>query len=320
MEQISLECVNFIELCEISGIVNQMDVELSTDMFIMYLATEKGLSDSYQSSVRQSLMWLGRYMEEFKVERLEDLGTEDLAGFLAWRKKAGIGVGSMRVLTVHLKVFFRYLVARKGYPADIAEPLMAPKEGMHLPDVLGQEEVQNMLDGIDTISPLGMRDLAMLELFYASGLRLSELSNLTLDALDLDDGFVRVTGKGNKTRQVPVGQRAIEAVQLYLTRERPTLVKAKTGSHVFITVRGGKVSPERLREIVKQRAKEAGIRSTMYPHLLRHSFATHLLQNGADLRVIQEMLGHADISTTQIYTHVEQKQLQKAHKSFHPRG
>jgi len=170
------------------------------------------------------------------------------------------------------------------------------------------------------MKPLGMRDSAILELFYASGLRLSELGLLTLDKIDLDDGFVRVTGKGNKTRLVPVGKRAVDAIQLYLTRERPSLVKAKTKSHVFISVRGGALSSERLREIVKQRAKNAGIETKMYPHLLRHSFATHLLQNGADLRVIQEMLGHADISTTQIYTHVEQKQLKQAHASFHPRG
>ncbi len=297
-----------------------MNLERAIDLFMLYLATEKGLSAAYQSSVRQSLEWLGRYLDEVKLSRLEDLGTEELAAFLAWRKKGGVGLGTMRVTTVHLKVFFRFLVARKHHAIDVAEPLSAPKEGAHLPEVLSIEEVGNLLESIDLVAPLGMRDKAILELFYASGLRLSELSNLTLNMVDLDDGFVRVTGKGNKTRLVPVGERAIDAIKLYLSRERPSLVKPKTRSHVFLSVRGGPVSPERLREIVKQRAKAAGIESTMYPHLLRHSFATHLLQNGADLRVIQEMLGHADISTTQVYTHVEQKQLKKAHRSFHPRG
>ena len=297
-----------------------MEIGASAERYIFYIATEKGLSAAYQSSVRQSLEWLARYMEVKKYTTLENLGTEELAAFLAWRKKEGIGLGSLRVLTVHLKVFFRYLVAREGFAVDIAEPLLSPKEGQHLPDVLQAEEVEELLNSIDRLSPLGLRDLALLELFYASGLRLSELSELTLDRLDLDDCFVRVTGKGNKTRLVPVGKRAIEAIQNYLTQERPKLVKATTKSHVFITVRGGKISPERLREIVKTRAKQAGIETTMYPHLLRHSFATHLLQNGADLRVIQEMLGHADISTTQLYTHVEEKQLKRAHQSFHPRG
>ncbi len=297
-----------------------MNLKSSTDAFLFYLATERGLSPAYQSSVQQSLEWLGRFLEKEKITSLLELGTDELSVFLSSRKKDGINTGSLRVTTVHLKIFFRFLVSRKNFPVDIAEPLLSQKPGQHLPEVLHVEEISTLLDSIDTMAPLGMRDAAMLELFYASGLRLSELANLTLDQIDLDDRFLRVTGKGNKTRQVPVGKRAIDATQLYLSRERPTLIKPKTRSHVFLSIRGGPLSSERLREIVKKRAANAGIKSTMYPHLLRHSFATHLLQNGADLRVIQEMLGHADISTTQIYTHVEQKQLKQAHKSFHPRG
>jgi integrase/recombinase XerD len=297
-----------------------MQLEHAIDGFIFYLATERGLSPAYQQSVRQTLDFLGRYMKLQKIASIEDLGTENLAGFLAWRKKEGIAVGSLRVNTVHLKVFFRFLVVRKNYHADIADALLAPRDVQHLPDVLHLEEVKNLLGSIDTLKPLGMRDVAILELFYASGLRLSELASLKLEVIDMDDGFVRVTGKGNKTRLVPVGSRALEAIRNYLARERPSLVKAKTKSHVFLSNRGGPLSPERLREIVKKRAKDAGIDFNMYPHLLRHSFATHLLQNGADLRVIQEMLGHADISSTQIYTHVEQEQLKKTHKRFHPRG
>jgi integrase/recombinase XerD len=141
-----------------------------------------------------------------------------------------------------------------------------------------------------------------------------------LETLDLDDGFIRVTGKGNKTRIVPVGGRARAALEHYLANERPKLVKPHTSSQIFLSVRGGPLSPDRVRQIVKHRAKQAGIEQNMYPHLLRHSFATHLLQNGADLRVIQELLGHADIATTQIYTHVDDQRLKKVHQQFHPRA
>jgi len=182
-----------------------MKIEQGIEFFVMYIATEKGQSAAYQTSVRQSLDWLSRFMNQHSIAQLGDLGTEELAAFLAWRKKEGASAGTLRVMTVHLKVFFRFLVSRHGFLADVAEPLMAPKEGQHLPDVLQPEQVRDLLDGIDVIKPLGLRDAALLELFYASGLRLSELAGVTLDALDLDDGFVRVTGKGNKTRLVPVG-------------------------------------------------------------------------------------------------------------------
>jgi integrase/recombinase XerD len=180
--------------------------------------------------------------------------------------------------------------------------------------------VGKLLDSIDRAIRLGRRDRAILELFYSSGLRLSELCKLRLEMIDFDEGFVRITGKGNKTRVVRVGTKAREAVTDYLTNERPDLVSKKTSSHVFLSVRGTLISPDRVRQIVKERAKLAGIDQNVYPHLLRHSFATHLLEGGADLRVIQELLGHADISTTQIYTHVDRQRLKSIHKRFHPRG
>lgn len=297
-----------------------MGISQATEAFIIFIATERGLSSAYQLSLRQSLESLEKYLFEKNVKDLTDLGVEDLAAFLSWRKKQGLGAASLRVLTVHLKVFFRFLVARHQFPADIADPLLSAKTAQLLPDVLHMDQVELILNSIDLDSLLGRRDKAIIELFYASGLRLSELSHLTLDRLDLDDGFVRVTGKGKKTRLVPVGRKALDAIEQYLSKTRQALVKSKTRSHLFLSVRGTALSPERLREIVKQRAKAAGIDSKIYPHLLRHSFATHLLENGADLRVIQEMLGHADISTTQIYTHVEQKRIKKAHVMYHPRG
>ena len=289
------------------------------DQFIMFLAIERGLSSAYQSSVRQSLDSLAEWADERKLP-LADIGTQELADFVAFRKSEGLANASLRILVVHLKIFFRHLSRGERIAADVAEPLISPKVEKQLPDTVQFEMVTQLLESIDHMKRLGKRDRAMLELFYASGLRLSELCHVRLENLDTEQGLIRVTGKGNKTRIVPVGVSARDAIERYVKLERPELVKAKTSSHLFISVRGGPLSPDRVRAIVKQRAEAAGIKQTMYPHLLRHCFATHLLENGADLRVIQEMLGHADISTTQIYTHVDQKRLKSLHQQFHPRG
>jgi integrase/recombinase XerD len=292
-------------------------VEQETDAFILYLATERGLSPAYQLSVRQTLdalaAWLGK-------TPLADVGTDELTAFLGRRKDAGLAASSLRITTVHLKVFFRWLAARGKLPMDPAEPLLSPRPEQHLPETLHGSEVARMLDSIDTTQFLGKRDRAMLELFYASGLRLSEVCSARLENLDRDEHFIRVTGKGNKTRIVPVGRTAEEMLDRYLASERKELVNKKSSSHIFLSVRGGKLSPDRVRQVVKERAAMAGIDQNVYPHLLRHSFATHLLEGGADLRVIQELLGHADISTTQIYTHVDSARLKAVHKKFHPRG
>ena len=290
------------------------------DQFLLYLATERGLSTAYQLSIRQTLDKLVGWSEKKQIQSWDDIGTDELSAFLIEQKDGGLSSASLRIVIVHLKVFFRYLAGKHITSADPAEPLLPPRGDMHLPETLNEQHVRSILESVDTTKLLGRRDLAILEMFYASGLRLSELCGARLENLDLDEGFVRVTGKGGKTRIVPVGGKALEAVQGYLKNERPELVKQKTSSWIFLSIRGGKLSPERVREIVKQRAKNAGIEQNVYPHLLRHSFATHLLQNGADLRVIQDMLGHADISTTQIYTHVDEKGLKSVHQQFHPRG
>ena len=291
-------------------------MEASCDQFIRYLATERGLSEAYQLSVRQSLDALAKWM---KIP-LRDLGTDELAAFLSDRKKAGLNAASLRITTVHLKVFFRWLVIKGSLEMDPAEPLLAPRPDMTLPETLHASELVKLLESIDPSLPLGRRDLAILELFYSSGLRLSELCKARLEWMDFEEGFLRVTGKGGKTRIVRVGHKAREAISNYIVNERPGLVTKKTSSHIFLSVRGGALSPDRVRQIVKERAKFAGIDQNVYPHLLRHSFATHLLEGGADLRVIQELLGHADISTTQIYTHVDRQRLKAVHKQFHPRG
>jgi integrase/recombinase XerD len=290
------------------------------DSFILFLATERGLSDAYQLSVRRTLETLAGWAEERKFTAWRELGVEELSNYLADQKGKGLEASSLRIGLVHLKIFFRFLVSRNLIEADSAEPLLSPKTGSYLPETLHEVQIVTLLESIDTTRPLGSRDLAILELFYASGLRLAEVCTVRLETLDLDDGFIRVTGKGNKTRIVPVGRRARVALEHYLANERPKLVKPHTSSHLFLSVRGGPLSPDRVRQIVKHRAKQAGIEQNMYPHLLRHSFATHLLQNGADLRVIQELLGHADIATTQIYTHVDDQRLKKVHQQFHPRA
>lgn len=292
-------------------------MERETESFIRWIAIERGLSDAYQLSVRRSLDALAKWL---KGRPLKDVGTDELAAFLSQRKKDGLTAASLRITAVHLKVFFRWLAAKGNLEMDPAEPLLSPRPDQNLPETLHAREVEKLLDSIDPSAPLGRRDKAMLELFYSSGLRLSELCGLRLETTDFEDGFLRVTGKGNKTRVVRVGTKAREAVEDYLSNERPRLVTKKTSSHVFLSVRGGALSPDRVRQIVKERAKMAGIGQNVYPHLLRHSFATHLLEGGADLRVIQELLGHADISTTQIYTHVDRQRMKSIHKRFHPRG
>ena len=291
------------------------------DHFILYLATERGLSDNYQLSVRTSLEAAVTWLEKERgVTAPDQVKLEHLTDYLAKRKADGLAAASLRLIMIALKIFFRFLVARKGLAKNVADELVAPRLEQYLPETLNGPEVERILESIRGDRPLGLRDRALLEMLYSSGLRVSEVVNATLDRIDLNARFIRVIGKGNKTRIVPVGRRAVEAVEAYLTTERPTLVTRKTGNHIFISVRGTRLTTQRVWQIAKKRAELAGIETHVYPHLFRHSFATHLLTNGADLRVIQELLGHADISTTQIYTHVDQGRLKAVHKRFHPRA
>lgn len=309
------------------------------DGFILYLATERGLSDSYQLSTRLSLEAFATWLErrkigEAEVERLlaageelppveiavSDVTLDQISDYLAHKKRLGLAAATIKLVVVAIKIFFRWLAQRERIARDPADVLSLPRLSRYLPETLNELQVDRLLDGIPTNVPRGLRDRAILELLYASGLRVSELVNAKLEFLDFDSRFIRVTGKGSKTRLVPVGTRACDAIKLYLERERPALVKKRTGSEIFLSSRGTKLTTVRIWQIVKQCAKNAGLDLNVYPHLLRHSFATHLLSNGADLRIIQEMLGHADIATTQIYTHVDQKRLKAVHLKFHPRA
>jgi len=296
-------------------------VQEAIESFILYLATERGLSDNYQISTRQALEgFVGWIAATKKITDLRAVEFVHLTEYLAHRKKGGLAAASIKIIVVALKIFFRFLLQRRHIERDIAEVLPLPRIERYLPETLNEAELEQLLESIPLDQPLGLRDRAIIELLYASGLRVSELTKARLEHLHLDEKVIRVTGKGNKTRLVPLGGKARDAVDVYLRKERPLYVKRRTGSEIFLSVRGSALTTVRCWQIVKERAKFAGLEQNVYPHLLRHSFATHLLGNGADLRIIQEMLGHADISTTQIYTHVDQHRLKAVHHKFHPRG
>lgn len=289
--------------------------------FLMYLATERGLSDSYQLLVQRSLEMFARWIESRNAKRgWASLEPRDITDFLLHRKRSGLQASSVRIDAVAIRIFFRFLVARKGWATNTAENLALPRPEKHLPATLHESEVSRLIDSVGTGEPLGLRDRAMLELLYSSGLRVSELCDARLENIDLDARFIRITGKGGKTRLVPLGKPACKAIQAYLDCERPTLVSKTTGGEIFLSIRGKKLTTPRIRQLLNRYAARAGLETHVHPHLMRHSFATHLLGGGADLRVIQELLGHSDISTTQIYTHVEKSALHNVIKKFHPRA
>lgn len=287
------------------------------ERFLMYLATERGLSESYQLAVQRTLESLWQWAE---VGSWREISPQRITDFLAFRKRSGLQAASVRLDAVAIRIFFRYLVARQGWEENPAETLSLPRPDKHLPETLNVGEVRRLIEGILPSDPQRLRDRAMVELLYSSGLRVSELCAARMENLDLESGFIRVTGKGMKTRLVPVGGPASDAIRRYLEEGRPGLVRRWTGAEIFLSVRGKRLTPQRIWQLIKRAAGRAGLESNVYPHLMRHSFATHLLGGGADLRVIQELLGHSDISTTQIYTHVEKSGLRSVLKNFHPRG
>ncbi len=293
------------------------------DAFLLHLATERGLSDNYQLLVRRLLEAFAKWLETKRGKQDEAaVETKDLTDYLAKRKGTdGVAASSLRIEVVVLKIFFRWLAMRNLRAGDPAEMLLSPRVEKLLPDTLNEKEVRKLLESVQGKEPLDIRDRAILELFYASGLRIGEIVTARLENLSLEEGWIRITGKGSKTRLVPVGGEAREAIDAYAGSARPKLVGKKTQSFIFLNRNGGKLTTARVWQIVKERAKMAGLDpKKIHPHLLRHSFATHLLNHGADLRVIQEMLGHADIATTQIYTHIDQKRLRDTHRKFHPRA
>jgi integrase/recombinase XerD len=296
-------------------------MDQAIDSFIRFLAVERGLSENYQLSTQRSLSEFAQWcIAKNKIDNPRGVTLALISEYLAERKRSGLSASSIKLIVVALKIFFRFLTAKGLVERDPAEALALPRIERYLPETLNELQVEQFLEKIDTKAPHGLRDRAMIELLYASGLRISELASARLENLNFEDRIVRVTGKGNKTRLVPVGRKACEALAAYLSTERPGLVKRRSSSEIFLSARGAKLTTARIWQIVKKHARHAGLEKNIYPHLLRHSFATHLLGNGADLRIIQEMLGHADISTTQVYTHVDQQRLKAVHRQFHPRA
>ena len=298
-------------------------MQAEVESFIRHLATERGLSDNYQLSVRRSLEGFTRWLREtHRILTPGGITLPLITEFLGTRKRAGLAAGSIKLELVAIKIFLRYLHVSRRADTDVGETLTLPRLERYLPETLNEVQVEQLLAALPHApgDPLNLRDRAMMELLYASGLRISELTGARLENLNLEQGMIRVTGKGQKTRLVPVGKKARDAIGEYLANGRPKMVKRRTSTELFLSNRGGRLTTQRVYDIVKHVASLSGLPQNVYPHLLRHSFATHLLTNGADLRVIQELLGHADIATTQIYTHVDQRRLKTVHHQFHPRA
>ena len=298
-----------------------LEMEEAIGAFIRFLAVERGLSENYQLSTQRSLIEFARWFKaKHKFDNPRQVTLSILSEYLASRKRAGLSAASIKLNVVALKIFFRFLNSKGLIERDPTESLALPRIERYLPETLNELQVEQLIEAADQKVELGLRNRAMIELLYASGLRISELANARLENFNREEGILRVTGKGNKTRLVPVGRKACTAMAAYLSTERPQLVKRRTGSEIFLSVRGTKLTTARIWQIVKKISQRAGLEKNVYPHLLRHRFATHLLGNGADLRIIQELLGHADISTTQVYTHVDQQRLKAVHRQFHPRA
>lgn len=287
------------------------------------LTLERGRSDrtleAYEGDLRQCAAHLARAgVKDWKAAT----GDQVMAWLYSLSLENGddYTVASLARKLSALRMFARHLVRERVRPDDFTELLQGPKLHRKMPGTLNAQEIDALLAAPAGGDAHAVRDRAILELFYSSGLRVSELAGLTIQQVDLEAGFLRVFGKGSKERVVPVGGKASDALAAYLTAGRSHFVKAKTGSQLFLSERGTAISRQMLWVLVKKYAERAGITKTVKPHLLRHSFATHLLGGGADLRAIQEMLGHANIATTQIYTAVEEKRLLDQHAKFHPRN
>lgn len=296
-----------------------MDVLI--EEFASYIALDRGLADASVAAYLRDLRRFSAAMQqEGLADALERITGDDIIAFLGECRKAGLQAATVARQLVAIKLFFRFLASRGVIPHDCTDGMEGPRLGRVLPEMLTRDEVTRMLAAYGTRDVLEARNRAILETFYASGLRVSELAGLRLEQVRLDESFLRVVGKGDKERLVPLGHPAADALRQYLGEVRPRLDRQEGASHVFLSCRGRPLTRARIWALVKEAAVRAGVRKRVYPHILRHSFATHLLEGGADLRVIQEMLGHADIGTTQIYTHVDRSRLRGVHERFHPRS
>jgi len=290
------------------------------EQFLDYVSLERGLSKNTRAAYADDIARFLDFLAKKGVKSLNDVTRKLILDHLMAEKARGLGANSLSRHLVSLKVFFRYLAQEGLLAVNVAETMDSPKVWKMLPSVLTPKEIGRLFEAPDVKKPLGLRNRAILELFYASGLRVSEMAGLRLTDLHFDEQFLRCIGKGRKERVVPVARTAIKWVESYIKEVRPQLSPSDHEQTVFLSNRHQPMSRKTIWNMIKTCARDAGITKTVYPHSLRHSFASHLLANGAELRIIQEMLGHADIATTQIYTHVDPDRLKGVHRQFHPRA
>lgn len=296
------------------------EADILLDNFLNYIAVEKGLSRNTLEAYNRDLI---RYIDFLEGKGFSPVKAtpSQIVSFLSTLKERGLSVRSYTRCLVAIRGFYRFLMKGRYISSNPTSYIDLPRFFKKLPEVLGLEDVERLLDAPETKRTLGQRDKAMLEVLYATGLRVSELVSLKLRDLNLQAGYVTAFGKGSKERLIPIGDSAIHWVKRYLASARGRLLKARHSDYIFVTARGDRMTRQGFWEVIKRYAEKAGIdRKKVKPHIIRHSFATHLLERGADLRSVQTMLGHADISTTQIYTHIRREWLKAIHERHHPRG
>ncbi len=308
----------------LSGKLLEQDEQL-IEQFLDALWMEFGLSQhtlsAYQTDLKGLAKWAaGEFNSKHRAAHLLQLNKENLQAYLAYRFSQGIKARSTARMLSTFRRFYQYLIRENRLSVDPSALLESPRLGRPLPKTMSEREVEALLEAPDTDDPLGLRDRAMLELIYATGLRVSELVSLDIYGANLQQGIVRVTGKGNKERLVPMGEEALSWIARYLKHARADLLGSAASDALFVTRRGGGMTRQTFWYMIKRYAQVAGIAASLSPHVLRHAFATHLLNHGADLRVVQMLLGHSDLSTTQIYTHVAKERLKDLHARHHPRG
>ncbi len=294
-----------------------VDSDPLVDRFLDSLWAEDGISDNTLSAYRSDLSTLAEFLSRHGSNFVQAVEA-DLFGFLSEQSSHSTRTAARRLSA--LRRFFGYLLREQAIVTDPALRVASPRLGRTLPKILSEQDVDALLAAPDVASPLGLRDRAMLELLYATGLRVSELVNVTLMQINLAQGIVRVVGKGDRERLVPIGEEANDWLTKFLAGARPQLLRGRQSDSAFPTQRGAAMTRQAFWYLIKRYALKAGVSVALSPHTLRHAFATHLLNHGADLRVVQMLLGHADISTTQIYTHVARERLKQIHRAHHPRG
>ena len=290
------------------------------DSFIDYLIIECGVALNTQRAYRSDLAKFAKYLEVRGHTHPRGITTSIILGFLVQLKDRGYSVATISRMLAALRMFYRFLAVEGIIERNVTTALDSPRLWRRLPSVLSPAEVGQLLAAPQTDTLFGLRDKALIELLYATGLRASEIASLDVDSIHFDYGYLRCMGKGSKERLVPVGRTALDVARRYLYEARPRILRGRISPALFVSSRGQRLSRIHVWRLVKKYARLAGIRKNLYPHALRHSFATHLLAGGADLRTDQEMLGHASIITTQIYTHVDKDRLKEVHRRFHPRG